>query len=222
MKNTSLREQLLSRGALLAGFLNAARGGARQRVLRIAECCRVLQGLLLPPNDPVLMPVPDKRGTWWYYPARDKQVRAHMDQLDRWLLRYNFRWQVRRWQQVAKGQPPTVQAEARTLTATRARGAQYGERVPIDETKAVELVLNLAEWAALGRVQRCPACQRWFMAGRTDQQFCGPACSLQYHNRHRDPKDWATYMRKYRKNAKENEIRTRDKVKTGRKGEHYA
>jgi hypothetical protein len=210
---------MLGRGAVLAEFLNAANGAAQQRVLRLLASCRKLQEMLLPTKATVLLPVANAVGVWWYHPT-SKSIRARMDEIDRLLRRYRFRWQVQRWLQVAKGQPPTVQTEARAATAASGRQRKYGAHIPIDEAKAVELLLSLAEWGALARLLPCPVCQRWFMAGRTDQQFCSGRCTTQHNNRDKDLAEAAAYMRKYRKEKKEREQR-QERIWL-RKGAHNA
>jgi hypothetical protein len=192
---------MLVRGGVLAQFLNAVDGKAEQkRVLRLRDYCLLLQQCLdeiieagrfihaeLAPSvraGRVVYQSPTLYCGW----VADKKVGRTLRETNQLLARYSFRRSVPVILKLTEEGPPTVSTEA----VPRLKSEQ-------EETRAVEMLLSLAEWGALGQLLHCPACKRWFMARRTDQVFCSTECGKRQHYARRDPKEWNAYMRKHRR-----------------------
>ena len=145
----------------------------------------------------------------WYRLDKNAEAATLLRKINRVLARYTFRRQLPTSFFLYDDETPalwTNESHPERWPAKRgARGTvrtQYG--IPITAEHAVALVLDLAEAAALDRLRSCPNCRRWFMARRSDQQYCRGECSREsYYQAHAEK--WPKYQKDYRKKKKETE-----------------
>lgn len=215
-----LRERILLRGDFLAQFLNVTNGLAKQKdVLRLLKCCRILQGLL--PQIVQTGPLYHSADTPTFYCnlSNNKRASRIVREINRVLKPYSFRQSVSSLLYLSKDEVehPTLKIEAvplRRVPFSKLERERGGPLIQV--AKAVELLLSLAEWGELDRLRQCFTCRQWFMAGRTDQLFCGTECSKKKY-RSRKRAMLREYMREYRRRPKQNP----HKIKI-LKGEHHA
>lgn len=187
-------------GAMLAQFLNVAEGLPKQRVvLDLLEQCRKLQRLL--PAVAQGRPLGRVEGTSaLIYDLRgNRQAANAVREINRILARHPFRWAVPVTVSTSEGEGPTVQANAYPTRPVPFSNRERGSTIEMHG--AIEKVLELARIGALDGLKRCPQCQRWFMAGRRNQEYCSADCTRKnYYEAHRSK--WPHYMRTSRLKAK--------------------
>lgn len=212
---TPLRESLLAHSQTLVSFLNAAANTpVGERVERLHAHFVNLQDLLdamvKAEKHMLAAGAGDPPNVRWRVWSADKKIRPVLESTNRLLARYRF---VPRLPPVLSG--PAVAAESEGMRRER----KYGDVIPISETKAVALLVGLAEWRALGFLRRCANCREWFVARRGIDRYCKLACSKQaYRQRHGE--EYNEYMRKYRAKRLDHELHGRVKKRKGKR--HHA
>jgi hypothetical protein len=193
-----LRESLLARSQVLTAFLNAAAntpGAKRVEVLhahfvKLQELLDAMVGA----KKHVLPGSPELPNIHWHVWTADQKIRPVLESTNRLLARYRFVHQL----------PPMLNSPtmARPAVAAATEPAhrserKYGTAIPIAETKAVALLVELAGWRALGFLRRCDNCREWFVPRRGIDRFCKRACNKSaYRERHRD--EYNAYMSRHR------------------------
>jgi hypothetical protein len=202
----SQRERMIAKGELVAQFLNVANGLPKQaRVLQLAKACVKLQAFL---------PMIIKHGPIYQVvgaPATsvcdmnvNKKARRLLVEINRVLARYRFRRVVPSVVFWNGDEPPTLQTHAVPLRFVPFSKKELGSTV--EETGAVETALELAEWGALDRLRQCKVCRTWFMAGRTDQTYCGSKCIRAKYNRSKLGKKKINQKRRERRGKEKDKI----------------
>jgi hypothetical protein len=193
-KNTILRDRLLAKGEIVAGFLNVAHGEAKQkRVLDLMERYRKLQHLL--PGIVAGRPFRRVQGGPYngelVYDLRESREAARLvKQINRLLAHYRFRRAVPVTLQFAADESPRIETETyptHSVPFSRGelRNLQMGRGSgTMEEHGAVENVIELAAAGELDRLRECAFCSKWFMASRTDRIY-HEGCGVKQHRKER-------------------------------------
>lgn len=181
---------------MLARFLNVADGKSKQNVLGLLERCKELPQLL---SQARLLGAATGTPLAIYDVGAARRSKRLLEDINRLLAPYKFQRVVDRYLFVDSGEAPTIQ-----ISSVPCHLVPFAPQIrasTVNEDGAVDFLLSLVESRALDRLHTCPVCAQWFMAERTDQQFCSLRCSRRKH-RIQNKKRWNKYMRLYRRGEK--------------------
>jgi hypothetical protein len=206
---SNLTKRILTKGGIVAQYLNAADSRRRKRLLDLIEPIQRLTALL-----PDLMQGrpfgrnEEGRQFLWYNLAQTPESKTLLRKINRGLARYVFRRELPSNFFVFEDEPIALWTQQARPELRFPKNAKHAVRllynVPISEEHVVALVLDVAEAAALNRIRRCPNCRSWFMAHRSDQEFCRGECSREsYYKAHKEK--WPEYQKDYRERKKQRE-----------------
>jgi hypothetical protein len=208
-RKANLTQRVLTKGGLVAEYLNAVDPKRRRRMLALVEPIQRLTELLpeIMQGRPFVS-LAGGRKFLWYKLTSNPKASLLLRRINRQLAPYVFRRQLPTSFFVYEDEPPalwTNQSRPELKPPTSRKGAiegRYG--IPLSDEYVVTLVLEVAEAAALNRIRQCPNCHQWFMAHRSDQEFCKGECSRESYYEANKQK-WPEYQKAYRKNQKERE-----------------
>lgn len=184
-------------GEMLANFLNAAKGLAKQReVVEIFHLCRQLDELRRkkPP-----FPLP-KQPT--------QEVTEYLSQYYMLTKRLNNALEKYRFRPVLAGHDPYridwFVAKPGKPSKREIKQAEASGTVPLPSISAINIILEMTANGTLDRVREC-ICGRWFFAATNKKVVCSDACRFEkYKQKDKDAfkKQRADYMRDYYRNPK--------------------
>jgi len=210
LKNGILRDRVLAKGDLLAGFLNVGNGLAKQkRVLDLLERYRALQDLL--PAIIAGRPLGHvqggpRSGALAYNLRENKKAARLVRQINRLLARYRFRRAVPITLVVGRDEAARIETE--TYPTRSIPFSRFERGSTIEEHGAVELVIELAAAGELDRLRKCVFCSEWLMASRTDRIYHDGCDAKQHRKERKDSGIAAEYQKWYRKYAPVKQIKS--------------
>jgi hypothetical protein len=193
---------------MLVEYLNTTAGRAKQKpVSQLLASLHELE-LLLWKEPPTAQTLVDPEG--W---TRERKREDLEKQVNDTLIRYRFRpvigadyrlhvyWLIANKPRISKTQ----------MAAFRSSQGQIN-KTPLDETAAIQIVLELATSGDLTRVRQC-RCNRWFLATTTKKVVCSDACRFnKYRERDEFKEQRRKYMREYMRDPEVKQRRSRNRT----------
>jgi len=180
----------------LAAYLNGSGVPGRLRILDILLDMQQLERIEPPVfSEQIEGPlIVERKGRFGPNPAFKKvapekyRVQLEKDQLhasiNKRLARYRF------WPYVSSPH------QGRWVVALSPK--RPGTKYEMGEAQALEIIINLARAAHLGRLRTCTRCQRWLYAKFRHQTFCSMKCQqMQYTRTEEFKAKRRLYMRRY-------------------------